>query len=102
MKAAGYFSISNTSDKRNKTRLLLPAAIMILLFSYKPMYCILIAFHEYSPGVPILSHGANWVGLKHFESFYSGIYFTRLLGNTIQLSVARFAFGFFPPITLAN
>ena len=44
---------------------LLPAAALIGIFCYAPMYGILMAFQNYSPAKGIL--GSAWVGLKWFR-----------------------------------
>ena len=51
--------------------LLLPVLIHIFIFCYIPMYGILIAFQDYTPGSPILAFDGSvkWVGLKHFVNF---------------------------------
>ena len=47
--------------------------IMLIIFKYVPMYGILIAFQDYTPGSPILAFDGSvkWVGLKHFENWSS-------------------------------
>ncbi|GJM78741.1 hypothetical protein HMSSN139_12370 [Paenibacillus sp. HMSSN-139] len=57
--------------------LLLPAVVLSLLFAYKPMYGVLIAFKDYSPALGI--DGSPWVGFKHFENFSIRISFRRPL-----------------------
>ena len=47
---------------------LLPAAALIGIFCYAPMYGILMAFQNYSPAKGIL--GSAWVGLKWFRTFF--------------------------------
>lgn len=79
--------------------MLLPVLVYYILFHYKPMYGIIIAFMDYSPRKGIL--GSEWVGFEHFASFFGGYYFGRLLGNTLKLSFATLLFGFPVPILLA-
>ena len=43
----------------------------------------------------------RWVGLKYFERFIGGEYFTRLIRNTLVLSGLNLAFGFSVPILFA-
>ena len=80
-----------------------PVLIHIFIFSYVPLYGILIAFQDYFPGASFLSFSGNthWVGLKHLYKFVNSIYFPRLLGNTIRLSLLNLAFGFWVPIAFA-
>ena len=44
--------------------LVLPVLLYYLLFHYKPMYGLIIAFMDYSPRRGI--SGSDWVGLQHF------------------------------------
>jgi putative aldouronate transport system permease protein len=77
---------------------LLPVAYLIL-FNYVPMYGISIAFKDYKIAQSIAE--SPWVGFKHFKMFFSSYQFTRLLFNTIGISVYGIAVGVFPPIILA-
>lgn len=71
-----------------------PVLIYVLIFCYVPMYGIVIAFQDYVPGDSFISLGANWVGLKHFETFIHSPYFWRLIRNTVVLSGLNIFFGF--------
>ncbi len=64
--------------------LILPVAY-VLLFSYYPMYGLLIAFKDYTPKLGIF--GSEWVGLKHFVTFINGQMFWRLFRNTLIVSL---------------
>jgi len=90
--------------KRNLPLLimLIPGFIMIALFSYKPMYGILIAFKDYKFKDGVL--GSAWAGSNGFEHFirlFKTGDFTRILYNTIKISLLRTVFGFVAPIILA-
>ncbi|WP_459966085.1 ABC transporter permease [Paenibacillus sp. JCM 10914] len=78
--------------------LLLPAVILVLLFSYVPMYGILIAFKDYSPAVGIMD--SPWAGLKYFEKFFNSYQFSTTIINTLVISL--YSVATFPiPIMLA-
>lgn len=79
--------------------IVLPVLLYYLLFHYKPKYGLIIAFMDYSPRRGI--SGSTWVGLQHFMNFFQSIYFKRLLGNTLKISLATIVFGFPAPIILA-
>lgn len=82
--------------------LMIPAAVLILIFSYIPLYGIIIAFQDYQPGKSFLSlNGVEWVGLKHFKSYVTGKFFGRTMINTIRLSIMHLIFGFTAPIIFA-
>ena len=67
------------------------------------MFGVVIAFQDYVPGDPFFAFDGStkWVGLQHFKTFFSSIYFPRLLKNTLTLSLMNLAFGFWVPIAFA-
>lgn len=77
----------------------LPAFLIILIFSYIPMYGIIIAFKDYVPALGIT--GSPWVGFKHFTRFFNSYYFWDLLTNTLGISIYSLVVGFPLPIILA-
>ena len=83
--------------------IMLPVLVLIFLMCYLPLYGLVIAFQDYSPGMPFfsLTEKIKWVGFKHFATFISGKYFGRLMRNTILLSVYNLVFGFWVPIVFA-
>ena len=78
---------------------LLPAVILLLLINYLPMYGISIAFKDFKPFKGIL--GSDWVGLKHFQRFFTMPMFTVIIKNTLVLSLYTLIAGFPLPILLA-
>ena len=86
---------------RNKFKymLMIPIIIYFLLFHYKPMYGVLMAFQRYRPTLGIA--GSRWVGFDNFIDFFSDPYFWRLLRNTFSISFYSILFGFPAPIILA-
>lgn len=87
--------------RRNKWKyiLLIPVIIYLILFCYKPMYGIIIAFKNYKPSRGILE--SNWVGLKHFINFFTSRECIRVIRNTFTISGLSILFGFPAPIILA-
>lgn len=77
----------------------LPMLAFFIIFSYMPMYGVVIAFKNYKPKKGIL--GSAWVGLRQFELFFNSYYFVRILRNTVVLSVSCMVFCFPAPIILA-
>lgn len=69
--------------------LIIPVAY-VLVFCYAPMGGLMMSFQNYSIRKGIL--GSEWVGFKHFERFFSSVYFTRTLSNTLVLSVLGIVF----------
>lgn len=81
---------------------MIPAAVLILLFSYLPMYGVVLAFQNYRAGNDLFDlANARWVGFKWFEQFIGSVYFKRTMVNTIRLSVLNLIFGFTLPIIFA-
>ncbi|WP_282940552.1 ABC transporter permease subunit [Paenibacillus sp. RC67] len=77
----------------------LPVIAYYVIFHYGPMYGLQIAFKDFQPAKGIW--GSPWVGFKHFESFFNGIYFWRLIKNTILINVYELLFSFPAAILLA-
>lgn len=87
--------------KKNKFKyiIIMPVVIYLIIFAYKPMYGLIIAFQNYRPTLGI--SGSKWVGLKNFQTFFSDIYFWRLMRNTFSISGLSILFGFPAPVILA-
>ena len=79
--------------------MMIPVVLYYLIFCYLPMYGIIIAFKDYTISGGIF--GSEWVGLKHFKDFFTGIYFQRILGNTLKISLYSLLVGFPLPIIFA-
>lgn len=79
--------------------MVIPALILIFIFSYIPMYGILIAFQDYKIGRSFSS--SPWVGFKHFEFFFQSPEFWLVMRNTMAISLLKFFIGFPAPIILA-
>lgn len=79
--------------------LALPGFIWLMLFAYKPMLGVLMAFQNYNIVEGIW--GSEWVGLEHFKTFFSGADFAPVMINTIKISLLQLLFGFPAPILLA-
>ena len=75
------------------------AFLVIFIFSYIPMYGILIAFKDFRPAQGIL--GSEWVGFQHFIRFFQSHHFETLIRNTIAINVYGLIVGFPLPIILA-
>ena len=79
--------------------MIVPVLLFYLIFHYIPMYGVSIAFKDYTPGLGMM--GSPWVGIEHFKSFLSDVYFFRILKNTFVISMTSILFGFPAPIILA-
>lgn len=87
--------------KRDRQLLILfiPCLLFYIIFRYGPLYGLIIAFKDYSVFTGIME--SDWVGLKHFEKFFSSPDFWLLFKNTLLLGVYNLIFGFPFPIILA-
>ena len=79
--------------------MVLPVIIYYIVFVYKPMGGLAIAFQDYSPFKGI--SGSNWVGLKHFVNFFKTPTVGRLFRNSIMLNVWSLLINFPAPIIFA-
>lgn len=79
--------------------LVIPSIILILIFSYIPMYGVLMAFQEFRLGdFPGLS---EWVGFKHFIQLFKDPSFALVLRNTVVISLLKLLINFPIPIIFA-
>lgn len=79
--------------------LMLPSIIIFLLFTYYPMYGVVIAFKNFSPADGIL--GSSWAGLKYFKQFFNSYQFWPTIRNTLVISLYTILVTFPLPIVLA-
>lgn len=91
----------NTRDNIQYYLYMLPVMILIFIFSYVPLFGILMAFQDYKAGAPFLSADTVWVGLKHFKDFVSSFYFSRIIRNTLFINLLGLFMGFWVPIVFA-
>lgn len=87
--------------KRNQALylLMLPSVVILLLFTYLPMYGIVIAFKNFTPAEGIL--GSKWVGIQNFIRFFNSYQFGNTIRNTLVISIYSIAVTFPLPIALA-
>lgn len=79
--------------------MILPVVIYYLVFSYAPMYGVLLAFKNYRIKDGIM--GSPWVGLSHFTRFFKSYNFASLIKNTLGISIYSLVVGFPIPIIFA-
>ena len=73
--------------------------ILIFIFSYCPMYGILVAFQKYNIMKGIW--GSEWIGLENFRYAFTLPRFWHVVVNTLRISLLSLIFGFPMPIILA-
>lgn len=103
----GFLKSTKDDFKRNWVLYLmvLPVVVYYIIFMYLPMGGLIMAFQDFRFNIRYdflgnLIH-SQWVGLEHFKSFFSGIYFGRVLSNTLRISIFSLIFSFPIPIILA-
>jgi putative aldouronate transport system permease protein len=79
--------------------MLAPTIIWFIVFLYKPMYGLQIAFKDYSIFKGVAD--SPWVGFEHFQTLFGSDQFLRAVKNTIIISALSLCFGFPMPIILA-
>lgn len=92
-------SLKNLSRNWRLYVMMLPAIVYIVLFAYKPMYGILIAFKDFSVKKGVW--GSPWVGFENFQRLYQSYWFPVILKNTLTISLLSLLIGFPIPIVLA-
>ena len=102
--AKGGLSLARTLSRdfqQNKYKylLILPVLAYFIIFCYKPMYGLVIAFQDFRANLGISR--SQWVGFRNFRVFFNDPYFFRLFRNTLSISLLSILFGFPAPIILA-
>lgn len=77
----------------------LPVVLYYAIFCYAPMYGATIAFRQFDVSKSIMD--MEWVGFKYFKEFLTGVYFVRILRNTLILSFYNLLVCFPLPIIFA-
>lgn len=79
--------------------LVIPSILLVLVFSYVPMYGVLMAFQDFKLGdFPGFS---QWAGLKHFEMLVKDPYIVGVIRNTLVISGLKLVICFPLPIIFA-
>ncbi len=73
--------------QRGLQAMALPGIIWMAIFSYIPMYFIVVAFQRYQPIKGVM--GSQWVGLDNFIEFFTDDRFWLVIGNTFGLNILR-------------
>ncbi len=79
--------------------LLLPGVIWYILFAYKPMAGLRVAFYDYNMFRGL--EGSTYVGFDNFKYFLTGPDFLRTVKNTLMIAFWQMAIVFPTPIVLA-
>lgn len=89
----GSKSVDKSSDKRSFFArmcrewplhlMLIPALVLVFIFSYTPLYGLIIAFQRYNVA---MGFNSPWVGLDNFRNLFSQPNFVRTIWNTLFIA----------------
>ena len=101
MQSTRYRSVRRITRNWGLYLLLLPSLVLLVMFAYKPMYGIIIAFKDYKNSLGIM--GSTWSDplLKNFMRFFNSFQCKTTIRNTLWLSLYSMLAGFPIPIMLA-
>lgn len=98
-KTTGKSKGFRNKDQLSLQSMILPGVIFILVFTFIPLYGVLIAFKDYSIVTGIGGiFSAEWVGLANFREFVTDINFWNMLRNTLGINLLGLIITF--PITI--
>ena len=78
--------------------MLLPGVLLVLVFSYIPLYGLVIAFQDYNPG---RGFSSPWVGLSHFRYLFSQPNFVRTIWTSLYIAIFKILGGLLASVTFA-
>ena len=84
---------------KGKYLMILPGLIFVFVFSYMPMYGIILAFKTYKVKSGIMF--SAWCGMENFTRFFSRDIAWGVIGNTLFIGVTQLLITFPIPIILA-
>ncbi|MBE9916066.1 sugar ABC transporter permease [Paenibacillus donghaensis] len=100
------FEMNRIPKKKKRTRvpwilhlMVLPAVVLVFVFSYVPMSGIILAFQDYK--APLGITGSPFVGLKHFKYMFENDYFMKITLNTLLFACSKIILNLIIPFTFA-
>ncbi|MCL2362236.1 MAG: ABC transporter permease subunit [Defluviitaleaceae bacterium] len=79
--------------------MLLPSVIILFIFSYIPLFGVVIAFQRYLPSLGVL--GSRFVGFDNFRDLFMLPTFNQVLWNTVYIAFMKIVFMLVVPIIVA-
>ena len=79
--------------------MILPGLLFVFVFSYMPMYGLVLAFKTFKPKLGIL--GSPWCGWENFQRFFFKSDAGYTIFNTLQIGFCNLLIGFPVPILLS-
>ena len=87
---------SRLKEQRYLQLMAVPGAVFMFIFSYMPLYGIVIAFKNYRVTRSIAE--SPWVGFQHFQDFFQSQDFWNIILNTVGISGLKLLIAF--PISI--
>jgi putative aldouronate transport system permease protein len=78
--------------------MLIPGVAAVFVFSYMPLYGIIIAFEKYNPA---LGFGSPWVGWENFRFLFGQPIFVRTIWNTFFIALFKIIGGIVVPVIVS-
>lgn len=78
--------------------MLLPGIVLVFIFSYIPLYGLVIAFQKYNPG---MGFSSPWVGFANFKYLFSQPNFVRTIWNSLYIAVFKILGGILTSVLFA-
>ena len=78
--------------------LLIPGVVLVFIFSYIPLYGLIIAFQKYNPS---MGFSSPWVGLENFIYLFNQPNFVRTIWNTFYIPFFKLVGSVVVPVTVA-
>lgn len=79
--------------------MLIPAVILVGIYSYGPMVGTVIAFQKFSPANGFF--GSPWVGFDNFKNLFSMPNIWQVIFNTVTISLSKMVCGVIVPVLFA-
>ena len=99
LKAASTPVIHDLRRDKYLYLLILPGILVVFVFSYMPMYGIILAFKDYKIKSGIMF--SPWCGMENFTRFFGRSIAGSVIGNTIFIGITQLLITFPIPIILA-
>lgn len=96
---SSHTAIKHLKQNREMLLMTLPAVVKTLIFSYLPMFGVIIAFKNYIPARGIF--GSVWNGLDNFKFFFASQTAWQILRNTLGLNLIGIFLGLVVNVVLA-
>lgn len=80
--------------------MLLPAVVLVLIYSYGPMLGIAISFQDFIPAIGLFGEQA-WVGWDNFKYVFNMPNFTQVILNTVVIAMCKIVLILVIPVTFS-